>query len=56
MPAAGSIAPGSRSIGARRTALISQLRAILLERGTTIAQGQRKLERPSRGPQRRHVA
>ena len=28
-----------------RTALINQLRAILLERGTTVAQGRRKLER-----------
>jgi hypothetical protein len=27
-----------------RTALIDQLRAILLERGTTVAQGRRKLE------------
>ena len=33
-----------RSVG-ERTALINQLRAILLERGITVAQGRRKLER-----------
>jgi transposase len=34
----------SRLVGAR-TALINQLRAVLLERGVTVAQGRRKLER-----------
>jgi transposase len=33
-----------RLVGAR-TALINQLRAVLLERGVTVAQGRRKLER-----------
>lgn len=34
----------SRLVG-ERTALINQLRAVLLERGVTVAQGRRKLER-----------
>jgi transposase len=34
-----------RSAGRERTALINQLRAILLERGTVVAQGRRNLER-----------
>jgi transposase len=33
----------SRLVG-ERTALINQLRAVLLERGITVAQGRRKLE------------
>src|SRR4051794_39083399 len=37
--------PGPLAAGGERTALINRLRAVLLERGVTVAQGRRKLER-----------
>jgi hypothetical protein len=37
-PRHAGLAPSSRSIGGERTALINQLRAVLLERGITLGE------------------